>query len=245
MKFRYENDIITLCIVLIILLMILECNAKADDTINDDCLDPSGYTWLETPTREAILIGRIADGIQRVKGDHFYVCGEKLDKIEKEKYSIKLAYMIVKNGYDINPWGLAGTMANESGFDYCALGLNPRKWAVNYGLLEEKKMSISYKRSEILNVINDDHAKDVFAHSGFDLGLCQMLTKYYLSEYEKPEDLLTVYKGIDICINKMNEKAYKYDTRRPWRWWRGSETDWYDKKITKWARRMGARIGEI
>jgi hypothetical protein len=43
----------------------------------------------------------------------------------------------------------------------------------------------------------------------------------------------------------MKIRAMRYKTDRPWLYWRGSATPWYDVKIKRWARRLGAGPKDI
>jgi hypothetical protein len=137
---------------------------------------------------------------------------------------------------------LVGTIANESAFDPCALGYYPRKWAIANGFLKPRRQGISYTKNEVLSVIDRRAAKGTFKKTGFDLGLCQLLTKFYKGP---PEDLLTVSKGIEICASEMAARVAFYDTKRPWLYWRGKKTVWYDRKISKLAGAMGSDNTEI
>ena len=69
-----------------------------------------------------------------------------------------------------------------------------------------------------------------------------MLSKFYPGNIE---DMFTLFPGVDICAMEMSERSEMFGTDRGWRWWRGQETDWYDGRITRFARRLGARRDEI
>jgi len=176
----------------------------------------------------------IAVAIDRVTEKGLWVCGKKLDKIEKRKYINILSKLIIENPYGVDPWGLTAVIWKESGFDYCAFGIGPRKWAYQFGLLKRRKLCISHPRQEILNVIYDKLAIDVFHYSGFDLGLCQILSKY-----GKPEILLSLESGFHICVKKMQGISIMYNTKKPWVYWQGNKRKKkYEKMIDNRIRRL-------
>jgi hypothetical protein len=168
-----------------------------------------------------------------------YASGE-----EKREAASRWAYHIIRSATSnqVNPWGLAGTIANESNFDRCAIGYHPRKWAVRKHMLKRKRRTISYSAEEIMAVYRSIAAKRRWRDTGWDAGPCQLLSKYYPGDIE---DMFTLTRGIDICAMEMHARQEMYRSNRGWRWWRGAETAWYDNKITRYARRIGARRDEI
>lgn len=226
---------------------------------SEDWVDPMGQSVMpkETsgfPNRSQLqLIGRLASGIanwKRGQGGWWY-CGEWVDDDPKlTDLAMLLAYNLVRaavrfsgNDYLINIWGMAGTVANESRFDACALGSKPRKWAYKEGIIEPRKKCISHTKDEILRVVTNTEAQNAFSRSGFDLGLCQILTRFYP---ETPfSEFMSATIGMDVCAQEMQRRSWRYNTYRPWLYWRGSATPWYDVKIKRWARRLGARATEI
>lgn len=193
------------------------------------------------PNKSIREIGLLSIGIMRYVGENWYVCGKKLDKAEATKHSTAIAYHVIKNmrdlGLNVSPWGIIGTMANESRFDHCALGLHPRKWGQRKGLLPKSKMTVSLRLADVRGFVSHPMATSRFSRSGFDLGLCQVLSKFYPGESDA---MLTVDGGVRICVIEMQRRATVYGTDTPWLYWRGSKTDWYQRKIRRWARRMGA-----
>ena len=139
-------------------------------------------------------------------------------------------------GMTINPWGILGTMYNESGFDPCALGLNPRRLAYRKGLLTPRRATRSHTARKILFAIHSSELKKHFKTSGYDLGLCQILSRFHRET--SFADMLSVDTGIRICVLEMQARSRLHKTRVPWRYWRGSETPWYHKKINRWIRIM-------
>lgn len=189
------------------------------------------------PAVDMHKVGALADGILRVSSKAWYVCGEELDEERRLREAARIAYRVVSEaqslGVEFDLWGVVGTMANESGFDRCAFGLKPRQWAVSKGLLNAKGQTISYSELELLPAIRHPDMVKAFAASGFDLGLCQVLSKFYLGE---EVDMLR--DGIRICLLEMQNRARMFGTTEPWEYWRGEKTAWYKAKIEKWVRRM-------
>jgi hypothetical protein len=201
---------------------------------------------MVAPTAFVKKVGQMSVRIRSIAGEQWFVCGEQLSVERSEDVSVAIANSLLTNiesvGLDVEPMGVLATMYNESGFDPCALGTTPRKWAQGVGLLKKKKRTISYSRAEVLGVVNDQRAIRRFAGTGFDLGLCQILSKYYRGE---KENLLSIGEGARLCVIEMQSRARMYRTSTPWLYWRGKETAWYRIKIRKWAMRMGATSSEM
>lgn len=191
-------------------------------------------------------IGALADGIRHITSDGWYVCGNHLSEEDADDYAILIATAIVENidsiGANISPWGILGTMYNESGFDHCAIGKHPRQYGQSLGLLPKKRRTISMCRDDVLKFIKHPKAKKRFKKTGYDLGLCQILSRFYPGE---TESILSVDAGVRICVLEMASRAKMYDTTTPWLYWRGSKTKWYRAKVRRWARVMGARKSDL
>lgn len=196
------------------------------------------------PTLEqTTLIGRIVDGVTAFKAHRddggWWHCGELIREKERiDDHAVLIAFHAVHVSYsrEINPWGLLGTIANESAFDPCALGLYPRKWAYSQGLIKRYNRGISHTKEEVLAVIESEEAKREFRKTGFDLGLCQILTKFYSGP---PEDLLTVKKGLEICADEMKSRSLSRRTEKPWEFWHGHQSKKYGLKIMRLAKKIG------
>lgn len=172
-------------------------------------------------------------------------------------------------GWRINLWGVMGTAANESSFDRCAIGRHTREWAYKEGLLKNKRFTwISHDKKDILKLVN--HRKWKKTWKWVDAGALQVLWKrIYRGSLE---DMLTLNPGLDIGIREMQRRSNHYENfnsrigkryftqwevrratrlaRRSWRMWPGSgleseRASVYDKKVTKFARKMGAHSTEI
>lgn len=237
----------------------LDAFRGAEPWESEDWIDPMGQSVQpkERPVfpndKQFKLIGRLTSGIanwKRAQGGWWY-CGELIDtEPELTDLAMSVAYNLVRaaarysaNDYPINVWGMAGTAANESRFDACALGLNPRKWAYQKGLLEQRKRCISHTKEEVLAVVTSSAAEKQFGFSGFDLGFCQILTRFYRTV--SPSEIMKADIGLDLCAQEMQIRASRYNTDRPWLYWRGRATPWYDDKVRRWARKLGAKAKEI
>lgn len=185
----------------------------------------------------------IASGMMHIKKkrDHgfWYACGSRLDESEQRETSLQIARQTVLNikslGADFDPWGVVGTMFNESHFDPCAFGKNPRAAALEFGLFKRERRGFSHGRENILRAIVDPRMRKRFKVSGYDLGLCQILTRFYPKEVA---DMTTVDGGVRICVLEMQSRAQYNKTKTPWLYWRGSKTPWYLSKIRRWVKIM-------
>ena len=202
------------------------------------------------PLSQLRYVGRMSEGIlynwveKRNRGVWFE-CGLRYETLEEKQEAATLwAYQIVRAAlqHEINPWGLAGTIANESNFDRCAVGYHPRKWALQKNMLKRKRRTISYSAEEVIAVYRSIAARKRWKHTGWDVGPCQMLSKFYPGNIE---DMFSLRPGIDICAMEMRSRSEMYRSDRGWRWWRGSASEWYDSRITRFARMMGAGKDEI
>lgn len=200
----------------------------------------------------AISIGRIAQGILKIiktrSDGNWYYCGKKLSDNESIDKSVEIAYLVVNGvkryGMDgISPWGIVATIYNESGMDACAIGPNPRHWGYENGMLKPNKMSISHTHNDIMNFIQNNKVKKRYSRTGFDLGYCQILSKFYPGQIEQ---LLDKVEGIDICLLEMLRRSKEHKTKRPWLYWKVSRgAQWYSNKIRRWAKMMGASKSEL
>ncbi len=222
----------------------------------------------EFPKKEHLkLIGRIAEGIYYWKVGKkeerpFYFCGEPYRTEEAKDLAVEIAYHFVhatwlvqeNMEYNLNVWGALGTSANESSFDLCAFGLYPRKAAYKtldkYGkkVLKPNKLTISHSFEEVVKAIHHERMSPKFRT--YDLGMLQTLDMFYRQHLKaerlegKREDLLT-WEGFYWQMHYMAKRGKFYDTNRPWRYWPGYNSDTYDKKVTKWAKKLGATNTEI
>ena len=213
----------------------------------------------EFTMNEIKVIGRAVAGVSKWKKKQgaWWECG----KVYKEDNKIEdMAFLYVvqifrsaKNisdeSYKLNPWGILGVIANESCFDRCALGLNPRNKAYDLKIIEKRKECISHTEREVLTAVNHPKMRKYFYRTGFDLGVGQMLSRFYSEEQSYDRQIELVY-GCDETARELRNRAFwkrskNGPSREPWLFWRGSATPWYAAKIRRWARRFGAREDEI
>jgi len=198
---------------------------------------------------DTILINRLAQGILHIKQDYeqsWYSCGKSLALEEQDDAAYTIAHALVEESRrimsDVSPWGILGTMYNESHFDTCALGFRPRMWAYRVGLLKKRKTALTHSRNAVQMVITNPWAKQRFASTGFDLGLCQILTQYYPG---KQDVLLSTYDGVRLCVSAMSDRA-KYSRNKPWTRWRSWKPNKkYVARVRRWAKIMGATQIEL
>jgi len=191
------------------------------------------------------LIGRLAEGIKKIKGNNFFVCGDHLSEQEASEHAIKTALVVVTHAqrYNVNVWGMAAIAAHESGFDYCALGPNPRKFLLDKELIKRQTRSLSYPREDLLSALKTKIVEKRFGHTGVDIGLCQVLSRFYDNDYSL-DYMMTLAGSADICAQEMQQRQIKNKTSAPWLFWRGYKATWYADKIKRWARLLGANKNE-
>lgn len=196
-------------------------------------------------------IGRCIKGIVKWRRiESWYNCGKAYKtKEEIQKRAMLVCWHMSKASYEtkINPWGLLGTSVHESGLDMCATSKPVRDWGIKYKFLKKSKYTISHPRENITNLLFSDIWKRKSKIA--DLGPFQLLNIFYPGDFQ---DLMTLNPGIEIAAQEMKARRSQYRNisskkfkKRPWRRWRGSELQWYDDKVTRKARMLGAKPGEI
>jgi hypothetical protein len=212
---------------------------------SDGCEDEGDRLETQLDEDQIKLIGKLSQGMRKLvrkdRGDWYY-CGEKLEEYRQIEISTAIAYHAVvaqyELGLDVSVWGIIATAYNESGLDPCALGLYPRKWAYTKKLLRSRKETCSHTKSEVLSFINNPVAKRKYRKSGFDLGICQVLSRFYRG---RESEMLDATDGIRMCIIEMQHRARRNKTNKPWLYWKGTNRkNWYRNKIRRWAKMMGA-----
>lgn len=211
----------------------------------------------EFTINEVRAIGRVVEGISKWKNKQggWWVCGKKYET-EEEVGDLALLYVvqifrsakdISDESYKLNWWGMLGVIANESRFDRCALGLHPREKAYALKILKKRKMCISHTEKEILMVVNHPKMRKHFEKTGFDLGISQMLSRFYSDEQLYDKQIELVY-GCDQTAKELRNRAFwsrGKPSKKPWIYWPGGESPWYSAKIRRWALKLGARKDEI
>jgi hypothetical protein len=223
------------------------------------------------------LIGRISQGVKKigyVKGGGrwwtcWWTCGEIVKPEEEDDLALKWAYRIVylaweysdnnsDDGITINPWGIFGTAANESGFDICALGPWPRKWGYDNKTIKKRKLCISHPYSEIKATMLHPKGIERWKTSGIDAAPLHQLWRCDEKGMCKPkfnhrdrlppiplDEVFSLGKGFEYNVRKMKKDAIDFKTDRPWLYWPGHRSTKYDEKVTRWARKGGATKDEI
>lgn len=177
-------------------------------------------------------IESLKNGILKIKsGKPWHSCGILLEEEAREAQAKMMATELVQYtkevGLKTDLWPVLAVMYHESRFDFCALGLYPRKWAYKHKMLKRPKTHISHTRDDVLRVVNNKWANKVFRRTAFDLGLCQILSKYYT-----PIGLID--DGIHLCVVEMNRRYKK--NKRPWRTWNPKAG--YTQKLRRWVKKM-------
>ena len=187
------------------------------------------------------LVDRMTRGILQWKQERMWFCGVLYEGQAASTLARKIARHVVRTSQEngVNPWGVLGTMANESSLDLCALGLYPRKKAYELGVLKPSRLTISHTREQVLKAINNPELKKYFFT--YDLGGLQVLDQYYQG---KSADLLT-WKGFEWQVYHMAGRSRIRNTQRPWAYWPGHHSTKYDARVTYLAKLMGATRGEI
>lgn len=209
--------------------------------------------------KDLMVIGKLSDGIYRIKSRQggWWECGIFYkDPEDIKNKAVEYAYVIVREAWEVseplenenpwvlNPWGLAGTILNESGFDRCAFGIGPRNMAYELGLLKRKKTTISHTEEEIIAVVSNEKMQNLFNRSGFDLGVAQVLSRFYPNPTNY-KNMLSIKGGTAEAARQMLDRGRSYRTDRPWKYWPGTIADWYDEKVTRWGRMLGATARDI
>lgn len=184
-------------------------------------------------------VGKLAEAVfnERTKTPWF-VCGKRLTEEQEKEESARVAYKVIQERNRINTnidvYGIVATMINESGLDRCAIGRDPRNWAIAKNIIKPSRQSISVPEERVLAAVRHKNAARAFP-GGFDLGLCQILHRFYDGD---PADMLALNSGIRICVLEMNARAQFYRTNEPWYFWRGGYKKWYGDKIERIIRRL-------
>lgn len=240
--------------------------------LDEAALDTQETEKLFPKEDDLRLIGRIARGVRKVAlqkgGGRWWDCGEVYDDSEEAEASLKWAYRIVflaweysdrgsDGGVQMNAWGIAGVAANESGFDTCALGPWPRKWGYEHKTLKKNRLSISHPFDEIKATMLHPKGVERWKTTGLDAAPLHQLWRCDDKGMCKPkwnrerlpaislDEVFSLGKGFEYNVRKMKKDAIDFKTSRPWLYWPGYRAEWYDEKVVRWAKKMGATAEEI
>lgn len=247
------------------------------DPLPQTLFDSDNTTFRKStgfPNSEQVqLIGRQMQGVKKIAhkkgGGRWWSCGKVVEPEEEDTLAMRWAYRIVylaweysdngsNDGVTINPWGVFGTAANESGFDVCALGPWPRKWGYAHKTIQRRRLCISHPYSEIKATMLHPKGIERWKTSGIDAaplhqlwrcneeGMCR--PKFNRRDPLPPiplDEVFSLGKGFEYNVRKMKKDAIDFKTDRPWQYWPGYRSTRYDKKVTRWARKGGATKDEI
>lgn len=239
---------------------------ELDQTLMKDETAPVPEFVWKPNKKQLKIIGRMAEGIYKWKARirdgketaRYYDCGVWYKGRDAQDRALLWAFNIVRASdeastdleVELNPWGVAGTTANESAFDLCCFGLYPRKAAYQIRvrglegtsripLLQPSRHTVSHKRDDVIAAINHPQLKKKFRT--YDLGGLQVLAAYYRGPMEK----LLTWEGYYWQVRWMAKKIRTYKTKNPWAYWPGHYALWKHKKVVRHARRLGATPAEI
>jgi hypothetical protein len=199
------------------------------------------------------LYKRMSELIHRWKLKHdqgaWIECGKKIKNKTKSLQRARIinaSEKVSDENYTLIPWTLVAIYANESVFDECALGPAPRKWAYKRGLVKKRRILSHYKQ-DVIKIITDKKAKRAFGRSGFDLGPCQLLSRFYRGS---SLDMIDVSKGSLICAKEAVKRGLMHDVKQPQLLWpNGNPKSRRAKKYRRWVnsrlRRMGVTTAEL
>lgn len=214
------------------------------------------FLWGETARSEPVpggdsLVDRMAAGILKWKteaaGGNWFSCGA----VQPDAHGLadKWATEIVSQATtaEINPWGMAGVIANESGFDHCAIGKHSRDFGRKLGILRPTGRTISHTREDVLGLLADSRWRKQIGI--VDLGPCQLV--YPTTWKTPPAPLLTIVPGVQYCMKEMvyrRDRIGAFSDRartRPWGTWPGYYAEGYDLRIVRYARALGATTTDL
>lgn len=135
-------------------------------------------------------------------------------------------YTIRKRTVNVRMSEALGIIVNESRFDRCAIGPNPRKFAYKHKILEKKKSNYSHTLEELKHVFT--HPK--FKYRKADVGPGQIVV--YKKPWEEVKEYLTLYPGIQKVFDLLARKGKNYRTIRPSSRWPGTQDHrWYTDRV--------------
>ena len=217
-----------------------------DQCVEDVSAEPSHP--IVGDKKQMKIVGRLAQGIAKQKYKNGWPeCGRWVtEKKAIDDLAIQYAFAIVRAAWEVsgddfilNPWGLAGVIKNKSNFDRCALGLYPRRKAYELGILKRRKRCISHTEEEILKVVNHPKMKNLFSRSGYDIGSTQLLSRFY-SNPNDFKQMMSLDYGVAEGAREMRHRGRIYRTPKPWAFWRGYNCGWYEDKIKRRMKKLGA-----
>jgi len=219
------------------------------------------------------LIGRLTRGVKKIAkkkgGGNWWYCGRIVQPEKEDDLALEWAYRIAylaweytdrgsDNGITINPWGIFGVISNETGFDKCALGPWPRKWAYANGTMKQRGRCLSHTYADIKKTMTHPRGIERWKTAGIDAAPLHQLWRCNEKGMCKPkfnsrdplppitlDEVFSLGKGFEYGVRKMKKDSIDFKTDRPWMYWPGYRSERYDKKVVRWARMGGATEEEI
>jgi hypothetical protein len=210
-------------------------------------------TIVDSNPQKFELIHRIATTIHKWKLKHdrgaWIECGKRIkNKTKSMERAWLYAWSIVEASESVSdeqftliPWSLVAIYSNESVFDRCAMGPGPRGWAYKRRIVRKNRGMLSHSEKQVLKIINGMTKARVFRKTGYDIGPCQLLSRFYKGN---SLDMMTVYKGSYICAREARERCVRYKVAQPQLFWPGRKSKWYQSRVNQRVRRMGIPIKE-
>jgi len=180
----------------------------------------------------------------------WYECGEKTPKEKWDQRAFELVEAILdalaEFDVKINPWGVLGTVFNESRGNRCAIGPNPRKVAHARNLVNRSDWRL-WTEHDVLKVVKSPDWNDRPA----DLGLGQVVWRRFARIEEDGkvriptvEEMLSLKDGARIVAYAMKQRMkYKHNRRwrnLPWYFWPGVKANFsYGRKVAYTVKKMG------
>lgn len=194
------------------------------------------------------LVSRLAEGIRQFhsRNDdlYWYECGKRYTKKQADRAAFEWARTVVHacalvsdDDIKLNPWMVAGTIANESRFDRCSLGPGPREQAEKLGFIKPSRRTLSRNRAQIERYLSSRTWRNL-PQNGVDIGGLQVLSGYISLT---PDRMMTLDPGLYAQVRHMRQRSeWCRHKDRPWGCWPGRYTAWYDHRIKMRALDLGA-----
>ncbi len=205
------------------------------------------------------LADEMAQGFVTIlkKENHsWYECGEKTPKDKWLSRATRMARALVEALHEakvnINPWGVWGTIYNESEGNRCAVGPNPRKVAYARRLIKSKNWRL-WTEEDVLNVVNNKR----WGKRPADLGLGQVVWRRYSRIEEKgitriptAKEMLSIETGVRVVAHAMKSRmTWKWSKswrKMPWLFWPGTKPSIkYGRNVAFAVKRMGGPYKKI
>lgn len=228
--------------------------------------NPYGTPEPQLTERQQALAGKLAKGfVKAIKSESstWWECGEKTPEEKWDERALEMAQHLIQAFVEYDPnrnvtklWGAWGVIWSESRGNRCAVGPNPRKYAVKSGILGGPKNPHLWTEQEVRDVLSDPRWKGRRA----DISIGQVVWRTYArlpcQEGEKNckresrrwvrvptlDEMLSIEGGARVTAYGMvlRQSWSKLGSKLPWFHWPGMRADYtYGKKIAGVVARMG------